>query len=75
MAVPSVIVVIISWNSGKLLAECMKHLMVQTIQPVQVLIIDNVSSSAPPCGMGGWRTFCPQLLFLRNPPEPEKRNL
>jgi GT2 family glycosyltransferase len=34
----------VNWNSGELLAECLDRLMVQTVQPEQVLIVDNASS-------------------------------
>lgn len=40
----SVAVVIINWNSGALLAECLRHLEAQTIRPERVLVIDNASS-------------------------------
>ena len=42
----SVAVQIVNWNSGELLAECLQHLMAQTVKPEQVLIIDNASSDA-----------------------------
>jgi GT2 family glycosyltransferase len=37
-------VLIVNWNSGELLAECLRHLTLQTIQPAQVLVMDNASS-------------------------------
>ena len=37
-------VLIVNWNSGALLVECLRHLMAQTVHPVQVLIVDNASS-------------------------------
>ena len=37
---------IVNWNSGALLVECLQHLMAQTVHPVQVLIVDNASSDA-----------------------------
>jgi len=42
----SVTVLIINWNSGELLAKCLKHLMAQTVQPINVQVIDNSSSDA-----------------------------
>lgn len=39
----SVTVLIVNWNSGELLAECLKHLMVQTVVPVRVIVLDNAS--------------------------------
>ena len=30
-----VTVLIVNWNSGDLLAECLSHLMIQTIQPAR----------------------------------------
>ena len=40
----TVTVLIVNWNSGELLAECLKHLTAQTIQPTKVLVIDNAST-------------------------------
>jgi GT2 family glycosyltransferase len=41
---PTVTVLIVNWNSGGLLTQCLKHLIEQTIQPAQVQVIDNASS-------------------------------
>jgi GT2 family glycosyltransferase len=40
----SVTVLIVNWNSGKLLKECLQCLMQQTFKPVRVLVLDNASS-------------------------------
>lgn len=40
----SVSVLIVNWNSGGLLAKCLKHLILQTVKPSQVLIVDNAST-------------------------------
>lgn len=40
----SVTVLIVNWNSGSLLAKCLQHLEVQTVQPGHVLVVDNASS-------------------------------
>lgn len=37
-------VVIVNWNSGSLLADCLQHLALQTIQPKKIVVIDNFSS-------------------------------
>jgi GT2 family glycosyltransferase len=42
----AVSVLIVNWNSGRLLAECLQHLMAQTVKPAQVLVVDNASSDA-----------------------------
>jgi len=39
-----VTVVIVSWNSEKLLTKCLWHLERQTIKPMHVLVIDNAST-------------------------------
>lgn len=39
-----VTVIIVNWNSGALLAECLRHLESQTIQPKKIVIVDNLSS-------------------------------
>lgn len=40
----SITVIIVNWNSGELLAECLRRLKAQTIQPARVLVVDNASS-------------------------------
>lgn len=37
-------VIIINWNSEELLAECLRHVERQTVQPARVLVVDNASS-------------------------------
>lgn len=44
LLVMSVTVLVVNYNSGKLLAECLVHLLKQTVQPVKALIIDNAST-------------------------------
>jgi len=39
----SVTVVIVNWNSGPLLGECLESLSRQTLQPTRVLVMDNGS--------------------------------
>jgi GT2 family glycosyltransferase len=40
----SVSVVIINFNSGDLLAKCLRHLEAQTVVPERVIVVDNASS-------------------------------
>ena len=40
----SVAVIIVNWNGGTLLAQCVRNLQAQTVQPDQVLLIDNAST-------------------------------
>jgi GT2 family glycosyltransferase len=40
----TVTVIIVNWNSGELLAECLRRLKAQTIQQARVLVVDNASS-------------------------------
>ena len=40
----TVAVVVVNWNSGALLQECLKGLSVQTVMPQRVLVVDNASS-------------------------------
>lgn len=37
-------IIVVNWNSGTLLAECLRHLEAQTVQPARVLVVDNASS-------------------------------
>lgn len=39
-----VTVVIVNWNSGSLLADCLQHLALQTVKPKKIVVIDNCSS-------------------------------
>jgi GT2 family glycosyltransferase len=39
----SVAVIIVNYNSGALLAECLRHLELQTVKPERVLVVDNAS--------------------------------
>lgn len=43
-ALPSVSVVIVNWNSGKLLNQCLSCLERQTVTPLQIFVVDNASS-------------------------------
>ena len=40
----SVTVVVVNWNSGALLQECLNRLSRQTVMPQRVLVVDNASS-------------------------------
>jgi GT2 family glycosyltransferase len=40
----TVTVIIVNWNGGALLAECIRCLRTQTFKPVRVLVVDNASS-------------------------------
>lgn len=40
----SVTVVIVNYNSGKLLAECLRHLAAQTVLPARIIVVDNAST-------------------------------
>jgi GT2 family glycosyltransferase len=48
----SVTVIVVNWNSGGLLAECLRRLKAQTIQPARVLLVDNASSDGSVAGAG-----------------------
>ena len=39
----TVAVLIVNFNSGELLADCLRHLQRQTVQPARILIVDNAS--------------------------------
>lgn len=40
----AVTVIIVNWNSGKLLAECLRHLQKQSIRATRIIVVDNASS-------------------------------
>lgn len=43
MPVADVSVIIVCWNSGSLLAQCLESLLAQTVRPNAILVIDNAS--------------------------------
>ena len=40
----SATVIIVNWNGGALLGQCIRHLQAQTVQPHKVLLVDNAST-------------------------------
>jgi len=44
MAVATVTVIVVNWNSGNLLNECLLRLTRQTLLPVRILVMDNGST-------------------------------
>lgn len=40
----SVSVLIVNWNSGNLLTDCLRHLQSQTVLPERVFVVDNAST-------------------------------
>lgn len=40
----SVSVIIVNWNSGNLLSECLHYLTLQTVRPERVFVVDNAST-------------------------------
>lgn len=47
----TITVIIVNWNSGDLLTECLRRLKEQTIQPDRVLVVDNASSDGSLTGI------------------------
>ena len=58
-----VTVIIVNWNSGEMLANCVEHLQAQTSLPAQVLIVDNASSDNSLAQLPPWD----RLSVLRMP--------
>jgi GT2 family glycosyltransferase len=44
--VPVVTVIIVNWNAGDLLSQCLRDLLRQSVQPARILVMDNGSSDA-----------------------------
>jgi GT2 family glycosyltransferase len=42
--IPMVTVIIVNWNAGDLLSQCLHDLLRQTVQPARILVMDNGSS-------------------------------
>jgi GT2 family glycosyltransferase len=40
----AITVIVVNWNGGALLAECLRHLEMQTFKSARVLVLDNASS-------------------------------
>lgn len=39
-----VTIIIVNWNSGALLKECLRHLDMQTFRPAKIIVVDNAST-------------------------------
>ena len=57
----SVTVIIVNWNGGALLGQCIRHLQAQTVQPQAVLLVDNASTDDSLAQLPDW----PLLTVLR----------
>lgn len=51
---PDITVIIVNWNSGELLARCVRQLMDQTLAPASVLVVDNDSTDDSLRRMPAW---------------------
>lgn len=56
-----VTVIIVNWNGGALLAQCIEALRVQTLQPRAVLLVDNASTDGSLTSLPEWE----RLRILR----------
>lgn len=57
----SATVIIVNWNGGALLGQCIRHLQAQTVQPHKVLLVDNASTDDSLAQLPDW----PLLAVLR----------
>ena len=48
MSQPRVAVVVINWNSGRYLADCLASVLAQSLPPAELVIIDNASTDDSP---------------------------
>ncbi len=64
MTSPTVSAVLLDWNGGALAVECLRHLQAQTLQPLQIVIVDNGSSDD---SVAALTQACPDALWVRNP--------
>jgi GT2 family glycosyltransferase len=64
MTSPLVSAVLLNWNGGALVVESLRHLLAQTYQPVQIVIVDNGSSDGSAAALAQLR---PDALLVRNP--------
>ena len=60
----SVTVIIVNWNSGPLLQQCLQHLQAQTRQPDQVLLVDNASTDGSAASPPHWPPL--QVLHMQD---------
>ena len=56
--------VLLNWNGGPLVVDCLRHLLAQTYQPLQIVIVDNGSSDDSVAALS---QLCPDALWVRNP--------
>jgi GT2 family glycosyltransferase len=64
MTSPLVSAVLLNWNGGALVVDCLRHLLAQTHQPLQIIIVDNGSSDGSSAALA---QFCPDAQGVRNP--------
>jgi len=64
MTSPLVSAVLLNWNGGALALESLRHLLAQTYQPVQIVIVDNGSSDGSAAALA---QLCPDAQWVRNP--------
>jgi len=43
---PSVTIIIVNWNSGSMLRECLQHCLCQTVLPDAIIVVDNNSQDS-----------------------------
>ena len=60
---PSITIIIINWNSWKILAHCLERLQSQTFRNFDVLVIDNASDTPVPNGL---LSLHPNVTLIQN---------
>jgi GT2 family glycosyltransferase len=50
---PTVTIVIVNWNSGALLRQCVEHCLSQTVQADAIVVVDNASQDESLAGLHG----------------------
>lgn len=59
----SVTVSIVTWNSGRFIRKCLKHLLEQSAPAAEIIVVDNASSDETPSIV---REFEGRLQFIQN---------
>jgi GT2 family glycosyltransferase len=59
-----VAIIIINWNSGSILRQCIEAIAVQSLPPKRIILVDNASSDQ---SLSGLETILPQLEIHRMP--------
>ena len=63
MRQPTVSVILLNWDGGALVVDCLRHVLAQSTPPAQIIIVDNGSRDGSPDALA---QACPDAIWVRN---------